>query len=84
MAPRIQDGDAVLVHADQKVLVDDAIYVLSKNDQFFLKRVRLNPIGGLTLVSDNPAPDYPDIPVAEEDIKKLSIIGRVLWVGGAV
>lgn len=81
MDPTLGDGDDILVdQADAAGRLRDGIYVLRYDDALNVKRVALNPAGGVTVASDNPAyPSWPDC-----DLSRMTIIGRVVWVGRRV
>lgn len=82
MSPTLGDGDDILVdRADAADRLRDGIYVLRFDDALNVKRIALNPAGGgVTIASDNPA--YPSWP--ECDLSRVTIIGRVVWVGRRV
>lgn len=81
MEPTLGDGDDILVDgADGAAALRDGIYVLRLDDALNVKRIAIGPEGQLTVRSDNPAyPSWPDC-----DRSRLSIIGRVVWVGRRV
>lgn len=81
MEPTLGDGDDILVdQGDAAGRLRDGIYVLRYDDALNVKRVALNPAGGVTVASDNPAyPSWPDC-----DLSRMTIIGRVVWVGRRV
>ncbi len=74
MGPTIRDGDLVVVDQDQRVAVENQLFVLRTREGVVVKRVRR--IGDdWTLVSDNPA--HLSRPLAADD----RIVGRVAWCG---
>jgi hypothetical protein len=81
MDPTLGDGDDILVdRADASARLRDGIYVLRYDDALNVKRIAMNPAGGVTVASDNPAyPSWPDC-----DLSRMTIIGRVVWVGRRV
>ena len=79
MSPTLNAADDILVDLDDAAeRLRDGIYVLRIDDAVVVKRLALNPLGGLvTIQSDNPAyPDWPDCGLDE-----ISCIGRVIWSG---
>ncbi|MES2288386.1 MAG: S24 family peptidase [Pseudomonadota bacterium] len=81
MDPTLGDGDDILVdRADAADRLRDGIYVLRFDDALNVKRIAMNPAGGVTVASDNPA--YPTW--ADCDLSRMTIIGRVVWVGRRV
>lgn len=80
MEPRIRDGDAILFDTSDTSPRDDAIFLVSLNGHFMVKR--LQKLGkDWFLVSDNR--EHPKwrkpVPVSFDD--GFSIVGRVRWVG---
>jgi phage repressor protein C with HTH and peptisase S24 domain len=78
MEPTLSAGDDIMV--DQRARhapLRDGIHVLRHEGALLVKRLALQPGGGLLVRSDNPL--YPDWPVAARST--VDIIGRVIWVG---
>ncbi|SMF15667.1 S24 family peptidase [Desulfovibrio gilichinskyi] len=80
MAPRIEDGDHILVDESQKDLYEGRIYVVRIDQEIVVKRIAKEP-GKILLMSDNPEAQPKKI---EIDLKDPSLswepIGRVLYV----
>ncbi|SDL47600.1 Phage repressor protein C, contains Cro/C1-type HTH and peptisase s24 domains [Maridesulfovibrio ferrireducens] len=80
MAPRIEDGDHILVDESQKDLYEGRIYVVRIDQEIVVKRIAKEP-GKILLMSDNPDAQPKRI---EIDLKDQSLswepIGRVLYV----
>ncbi|WP_291328318.1 S24 family peptidase [Desulfovibrio sp. UCD-KL4C] len=80
MAPRIEDGDHILVDESQKDLYEGRIYVVRIDQEIVVKRIAKEP-GKILLMSDNPEAQPKKI---EIDLKDLSLswepVGRVLYV----
>lgn len=53
MAPTIKDGDPVVVDTGVTELKIDGIYVLSRGDELFIKRMQRLVGGGFEMISDN-------------------------------
>lgn len=77
MAPTIADGALLLVDEDDQ-RITDGIFAFVLDGDARVKRFR-KMIDGVSLISDNPA--YEPETVAGSDLRKLQIIGRLLWVG---
>lgn len=76
MAPTLCNGDDILVdRGDQRLR--DGIYVLRLEGALSVKRLRLEALRKVTVVSDNPA--YPS--AAPRDRADIDVIGRVVWAG---
>jgi phage repressor protein C with HTH and peptisase S24 domain len=77
MAPTIDDGDLVLADLRENRFRHDGIYVFRAGGTLAVKRIQRQIDGTLMVRSDNPA--YEPIKVKADE---LSIIGRVVWIGG--
>ncbi|WP_165184785.1 XRE family transcriptional regulator [Caulobacter soli] len=77
MEATIADGGLLLIDETDRRIVD-GIFAFTLDGDARVKRIR-KLTDGLMLISDNPA--YPPETVSGEDLAKLQIIGRVLWVG---
>ncbi|UYY78876.1 helix-turn-helix transcriptional regulator [Sphingomonas sp. R1] len=78
MAPTLNDGDEILVDGDQCRPDARGIFVLRADGELLVKRVR-SAIGGIELVSDNPA-----YPVRFVRAGRFVLLGRVAWLGRAL
>jgi hypothetical protein len=78
MQPTLNDGDDIMVDKSAALrAVKNGVHVLRMDDVLMVKRVMTGKKGVLSVLSDNPAsPQWPDVNAA-----KLTIIGRVVWVG---
>lgn len=72
MEPGIKKGDFVLVDCSQKGRADDGIFAVQYAGNVFIKRVQVQPDGGLLLISDNPS--YP--PQKVDDILNVTVVGK--------
>lgn len=77
MAPTLRHGDEILVDRDCR-RVGAGIFVLRVDGELVVKRVR-PAVGGIELVSDNPA--YPPRVVRSAG---FALLGRVAWLGRAL
>ena len=72
MEPGIKKGDFVLVDCSQKGRPDDGIFAVQYAGNVFIKRVQVQPGGGLLLISDNPS--YP--PQTVDDVSSVVLVGK--------
>lgn len=86
MEPTICDADVVLLDESQTDPRDGRIYAIRKPDgELIIKRLIQSLMSGWIIRSDNEDKRaYPDQPVTDSDIEQLSIVGRVVWHGGAL
>ena len=77
MAPTVEDGDLILANLAEPRFRQDGIYLLRHDSGLAVKRIQRRPDGKLLVRSDNPK--YEAMVVAG-----VSIIGRVIWIGGRV
>ncbi|WP_027179704.1 S24 family peptidase [Maridesulfovibrio bastinii] len=80
MAPRIEDGDHVLVDESQTTLYDGRIFVVRIDQEIVVKRIAKEP-GKILLVSDNPEaePRRIEIDLSDESLS-WQPVGRVIYV----
>jgi phage repressor protein C with HTH and peptisase S24 domain len=81
MLPTIKDGDTLLVDTGDRGVGTFGIYVLDIGGQRLVKRVQRKHDGTLVLISDNPI-YQPDV-VGKAEAGNVTVIGRVVWLGGA-
>lgn len=84
MLPRIADGDSLLVDMSKRTPVDGRVYVLRVSDELRCKRLVRRADGAWVIRSDNAGPQYRDETIDEEGLKRLDIVGAVVWSGGVV
>jgi phage repressor protein C with HTH and peptisase S24 domain len=77
MAPTVKDGDLILANLAEPRFRQDGIYLLRHDSGLAVKRIQRRPDGKLLVRSDNPK--YEAMVVTN-----VSIIGRVIWIGGRV
>jgi phage repressor protein C with HTH and peptisase S24 domain len=82
MLPTIKDGDTLLVDTSDRAVGTFGVYVLEIAGQRLVKRVQRKHDGSLVLISDNPL-YQPDV-VARAEAERVTVIGRVVWLGGAI
>jgi len=73
MEDTLGEGSIILINRKKTELVDGRIFVVNTPGGVFVKRIGLNPTGGIDLKSDNRNFETVTIPAEE-----LSVIGRVI------
>lgn len=76
MKPTFSDGDIMLVDRGVTEVKIDAVYVLAKNDEIFIKRLQRRSDGSFLMISDNKAYE----PEAITDMDRFEVLGRVIYV----
>jgi phage repressor protein C with HTH and peptisase S24 domain len=77
MAPTAEDSDLILANLAEPRFRQDGIYLLRNEDGLTVRRIQRRPDGKLLVRSDNPK--YEAMVVST-----VSVIGRVVWIGGRV
>lgn len=77
MAPTFSDGDILLVDTGVTEIKLDAVYVLARREELFIKRVQRRIDGAFVIKSDNPL--YDAYVVQDVEAEQLRILGRVVW-----
>ena len=79
MEPTLEDGDYALVDPDNVDYVKNKIYVVTYNDESFIKRMVVDSKSKIVMLkSDNP--EYEDILITKDMQVYLKIEGRVIQV----
>ena len=79
MEPTLEDGDYALVDPDNIDYVKNKIYVVTYNDESFIKRMVVDDKSKIVMLkSDNP--EYEDILITKDMQVYLKIEGRVIQV----
>lgn len=73
MSPTIKEDSTILVDRAKNILNSSGVYVVNTVSGLFIKRLALNPNGGVDLISDNKIYDTITMPVDE-----VAIIGKVV------
>lgn len=84
MRPTVPDGALLVVDHSQTSVEHGCIYVFNVADRLVVKRARWSMDKHLTLMSDNPSPDYPDEVIKAENADQLIVVGRVVFHGSRV
>lgn len=77
MAPEIKDGDTVLIDQSQTDVFAGTVYAVGVEDTIMVKRIEKHP-RKLVLLSDNK--EYAPIFLSDEEMDRVRIIGKVLWI----
>lgn len=77
MDPTIGDNDLIMIDTT-KTQLTAAIFAFTYEDNFFVKRLNHLP-DAIEARSDNPG--YPPFIIEREQMNRVDILGRVIWVG---
>ena len=79
MAPTFKDGDTLIVDLGVERIQEDGLFVLSLDDELYIKRVQRRPTDRAILMkSDNPL--YETIVIESVERQRFEVLGRVVWV----
>jgi phage repressor protein C with HTH and peptisase S24 domain len=78
MEPELKEGDVVLIDESKKDILAGSIYAVGIDDTIMVKRLEKRP-KGLALLSENIKNET--IYMEAEDLNRVRLIGKVLWVG---
>lgn len=76
MEGTFSDGDLLLVDRGVNKIKVDAVYVLSLNDELYIKRLQRRPDGSVLMISDNKK--YEPYVIENGERNKFQVLGRVL------
>jgi phage repressor protein C with HTH and peptisase S24 domain len=77
MEPTFRDGDILLVDRSVNDVKIDAVFVLSRADTLFVKRLQRRLNGDLVIRSDNPLFESETVPSGQ--LADVRVLGRVLY-----
>lgn len=80
MEPGISDGDLLLVD-ESDTRLSDGVFAFVLDEEARVKRFRKR-IDGVTIISDNSA--YPPEDISTDTLGRITLIGRIRWVGKVV
>lgn len=63
----------------REVVKRDGVYVVRLDDKLLVKRLQLDMLGGLYVMSDNQA--YKTLHIPAKHLEEIAVIGRVVWTG---
>jgi phage repressor protein C with HTH and peptisase S24 domain len=82
MEPTLSSGDLLLVDTSVRTVKGEALYVLVREDELFVKRAQKRLNGSVLISSDNPR--YHPEEFSESDAVRLRVAGRVVWFGRSI
>lgn len=77
MSPSIEDGDILLVDTERKDFHNGGIFLITINEDWFIKRLRQKINGDLEIISDNKE-KYPTETIKMNDEVALDVKGRII------
>lgn len=83
MEPTFSDGDVLLVDEGVEQVKYDAVYVLERNRELFIKRIQRRPDGGWLMISDNKLYEPQVITLADLEAGTFNVRGRVVLAWNA-
>lgn len=83
MEPTIRSGDLLLVDRNKSKLKGEGIYLINLDDGLMVKRIEFLLGGSVVIRGDNTAVSREQV-LPESDMKKLNILGRIVWIGSKV
>jgi phage repressor protein C with HTH and peptisase S24 domain len=81
MEGTFNDGDLLLVDRGVNEVKVDAVYVLSHDDELYIKRLQRRGDGTFSMISDNRR--YDPIQITGKDLERFEVLGRVLLAWNA-
>ncbi len=82
MEPTLSSGDIILVDTSVKRIKGDALYVIVRDDEIFVKRAQRRMNGAVLISSDNDR--YPPEEITADDAPRLHVAGRVVWFARSI
>lgn len=84
--PTLSDGEVVLVDVLATEPVNGKMFaMLDPDGEMIFKRLIRDMAGGWIIRSDNSDKTrYPDMPISDDGMRGVDIIGRIVWRGGAM
>ena len=77
MSPSIEDGDILLVDTERKDFHNGGIFLITINEDWFIKRLRQKINGDLEIISDNKE-KYPTETIKMNDEVAVDVKGRII------
>jgi phage repressor protein C with HTH and peptisase S24 domain len=82
METTIGNGALMMLNLRKREISDGAIVAARVGGELMVKRVQREPDGAVQLLSDNAK--YGAIKLLPEAVRLLDVLGRVVWIGGAL
>ena len=83
MEPRICDTDSLLVDLSDTEIQDGKVYAIRYGEEVRVKRLYKKLDSSILIRSDN-SDIHPEITISDEELEHFEVIGRIVWVGGAI
>ncbi|RQO57566.1 LexA family transcriptional regulator [Pseudomonas sp. KBW05] len=84
--PTLSDGEVLLVDVSRTDPTNGNMYaILNQDHELIIKRLIRDLAGGWIIRSDNQdKARYPDMPISDEGMRGVEVVGRVVWRGGGI
>ncbi|EKT4522771.1 helix-turn-helix domain-containing protein [Pseudomonas putida] len=84
--PTLSEGDVLLLDISRREPTSGKMHAMYDPDnEVIIKRLIRDMSGGWIIRSDNQDKTrYPDMPISDEGMRGVEIIGRVVWRGGGI
>jgi len=82
MSPYLQEGDIALISLAHREMRSGEVYAIAVGKELRVKRINRRADGGLDIISDNRAPQYPTEHIDARGVERVKVIGKVVWRGG--
>lgn len=82
MRPTIENGNILLVDTAEREFGQFGVYVVEISGERLVKRIQRKLDGTIVLISDNPS--YERDHLSPDHLPQVKIVGRVVWIGGAL
>lgn len=79
MKPTYMDGDILVVDTGINRVTVDAVYVMERDNELYIKRIERKVDGSLLVISDNRERHDP-YPIDRNELDNIRICGRVVYV----
>ncbi|GLI57322.1 hypothetical protein PM10SUCC1_28360 [Propionigenium maris DSM 9537] len=77
MSPEINPGDWIIVDPDEKEIIENKIYLVTYEEKTFITQIA-TPAKSMVILKNFNNTKYPDRYIMNEDVKKLTIEGRIV------
>ena len=73
MEDTLKEGSIILINRDRQEIMNGGIFVVNTPGGVLVKRVSINPVAGIDLISDNKSYPVTTVPLGE-----ITVIGKVI------
>ncbi len=84
MEPTIRSGDLLLVDRSKSTIKGDGIYLINLDNGLMVKRVECLLGGSSAIIRGDNTAVSREQTVSSTEIKKLHILGQIVWVGSKI